>query len=264
MRCRAHHNKVTHHRIRTPCPPTSTPLLPTPFAPYTQPPYPICPVRGQMDDGSLDPLTLLKKLEAMDVRIVFMACQLRLQSKIYAASYKNKILYGSGYGWLSSWIHEDALRDATGNPDPDAVKGAQGVLGVREYVGTSTVNSVRAKFEQEWFRAASPAGCKTANAGYCDVDGKPGGAPAGNSPLSADSMMTFVHAMHSNDNYLDDSFRRSPSRICEHHRATEISSRDAPACQRLCHTTTAPAPVPDQSSAFTPSHACRCRRARGG
>ena len=166
-------------------------------------------------------MTLLKKLEAMDVRIVYMSIgTLARQAKIYAASYKNKLLHGKGYGWLAGWVHEDALRDSSGNPDPDAVKGAEGVLGAREAdynpgsSGSSGVSEVRNKFDERFLQVASPFGCTNADAGYCDVDGIAGGAPAGNSPISADSMMLVARAMHQGDNYMDASFRSSPSKIC--------------------------------------------------
>ena len=44
-------------------------------------------------------MTLLKKLQAMDVRIVYIVVGTTLRmSKIFAASYKSKILHGKGYG----------------------------------------------------------------------------------------------------------------------------------------------------------------------
>ena len=178
-------------------------------------------------------MTLLKKLQAMDVRIVYIVVGTTLRmSKIFAASYKSKILHGKGYGWLTGWVHEDSLRDSTGSPDPDAVKGAEGVIGAREAVGSSTVNEVRAKFEERFQQVATPVGCTNANAGYCDVDGIAGGEPAGNSPISADTMLLLARAMHKDGKYMDASFRSSPSQICTlHHDESRI---DLTCCVRIC------------------------------
>lgn len=47
-----------------------------------------------------------------------------------------------GYAWLSNWLDVDTtLQDLDGKPDIDAIRGAEGLIGVREKAVHPTINS---------------------------------------------------------------------------------------------------------------------------
>lgn len=124
-------------------------------------------------------------------RILYVAAQPRAQRQLYAAAYNSKLLYGSGYGWLSAWLSEDALRSDVGDIDGDAARGAEGVVGLIEAVDTET--SEHQRYLQRWKEASSRLACEGLVEGskkYCDADGDYTTIP-GYSAQQVDAVVAF-------------------------------------------------------------------------
>ena len=149
---------------------------------------------AEMDAGRIDATALLQVLADEGVTIVYLATQPRVQSKIFQAAYTSKVLYGAGHGWLSAWLSEASLKDASGNVNPDAVRGAEGVIGVTEAVDTTSDEF--AAYSALWAKASSTEACSTPHAAmaYCDSDGDPM-TVAGYGAQGADAVLTFAKAL---------------------------------------------------------------------
>ena len=92
-------------------------------------------VREKIVDAS----TLLRRLETSGARIIFLAANPRTTREIMAAVYREKRLFGAGYGWLLGWVADDMFyNDNSFSLNEDALRGAEGCLGFRESVDTST------------------------------------------------------------------------------------------------------------------------------
>ena len=166
------------------------------------------------DDDAM-PEAVLRQLEALNVRIVYLCVQPRMQERIFAVSYRQQRMHGLGYGWLLGWVSDNALLKCRPEPlgcevSPDAVRGMEGALGLLESVGEGT--DLYRAYNERWLQASAPRGC-TQPSPYCDVDGSLTEAPASYSMFMVEAMLTVVRALHLNDNYRDASFLRSPDRL---------------------------------------------------
>ena len=152
--------------------------------------------------GAVTARSLLEELESASTRVLFVAVsQLSTQRALFATSYRDGLLHGEGYAWLSSYLDEGAFVDDDGDLDIDAARGADGLLGLRESVDTSSV--MHQAYLGEWAKRASAAACSVAGDGaraftttaradtrYCDIDGEPSGLPVGYSAQAVDALLT--------------------------------------------------------------------------
>ena len=63
------------------------------------------------------------------------------QRLVFATAHKQDRLVREGYAWLSNWLNMETLQDSDGKPDIDAIRGAEGLIGVREKAVHPTVTS---------------------------------------------------------------------------------------------------------------------------
>lgn len=121
---------------------------------------------------------MLVLLDSMDAKIVYVVAQPRIQSIIWSTIYDQNLLSGEGYAWLTAWPSQNAFLAEDGSIVPNAVRGAEGAIGIIESSGEGT--ELHESYMSLWRARASPAGCDgTDPSKYCDVDGSATDGPPG-------------------------------------------------------------------------------------
>lgn len=69
---------------------------------------------AEFDNETIDIVGLLRRLEELDAKVVYMVAQPRVQRAIWAASYESGHVYGEGYAWITAWPSEDAFLNEDG------------------------------------------------------------------------------------------------------------------------------------------------------
>jgi hypothetical protein len=138
------------------------------------------------------------KLEAAGARIIWIAANPSVQRAVFSYVYRHKRMFGKGHAWITAWLSEGALVGADGLVDSNAVKGAEGLIGVGEGVDLSPENTLIRQYSEAWGKASSVAACNggaTAERPYCDSDGDPSTLP-GYRAFMADAVLTYAKGMH--------------------------------------------------------------------
>ena len=175
-------------------------------------------VDGTMRGFAVDGFTkaaakaMLQSLERLDAKIVYIVAQPQLQSLIWSTIYEENLLSGEGYAWITAWPSENAFNHAdSGALDANAVRGAEGAIGVLESNGEGT--ALYADYQARWLAASSMSGCDAdaAPQTYCDADGSATEPPAGYSMQMVESVVLLAKALDTN--VRDASFRSDPDAI---------------------------------------------------
>ena len=133
---------------------------------------------------------LLARLAAASPRVIVLATQLRVQRALFAWAYDHQILSGPGYGWITFWASEEALHNDDGGVNASAIKGAEGLLGLRPSALLGAPEVVQPMVDL--WRSMSSSDC--AGPAYCDSDGCPASWPE-YSPTTVDAVLLYAHAM---------------------------------------------------------------------
>ena len=158
--------------------------------------------RADLDSGAITPVDLLRRLEGYGARIVFIAFnEAKHMRMLFEASYDNGLLHGEGYAWLSSFMSEDVLTNDDLTVSLSAIKGADGLLWLKE--GVDLTAATRTQYLAKYAQTASMAACTPSNmprapdaTGYCDTDGT-GYSDTGGTGYSAqyiDAVLTYAVA----------------------------------------------------------------------
>ena len=135
---------------------------------------------GKIVNKTLDPQTLLKRLDALNTKIVFIATQPYIQREIFETVYQKKLLYGKGFAWINAWPSDNAFYNNDSSVNEDAVKGAQGSIAFIEgvYESNATRNYVKQWADNSNSKDACDLATPFNQAGpYCDADGDPTSFP---------------------------------------------------------------------------------------
>ena len=163
-------------------------------------------------DGTLSAETLLRRLDEMGARVVYLVAQPTAQEKIYSTMHRSGVMRGAGYAWITAWVDEDSMRDIeTGEVSHDAIRGAEGVIGMLESYNDDA--PLHQAFRERFIAVADSDGCH-APGSYCDVDdGDRTMASSGYSMGQAEAMLLTLKAYDANDNYRDAAFRADPEAL---------------------------------------------------
>ena len=140
-------------------------------------------------NGSVHARDLLSRLDAASARVIFVATQPWVQRAIYAYAYDHKILFGPGFGFISSWVTEQAFSNDDGSVNTSTVQGAEGLIGLRPPM---LAYSAVAESMVELWRAASSTYCDGLS--YCDADGDPA-RWVDYSSNAVDAVLLYAHGM---------------------------------------------------------------------
>ena len=121
--------------------------------------------------GGVNVTQMLSHLDALQAKIVYIFAQPRVQRQIFATAHRTRLLVGEGFAWLSAWLDKEVTHREDGTPDEDAVRGAEGLLGVKPYIDPTT--DTYDAYADLW-RASAPTmeGCVDSDpTTFCDADG---------------------------------------------------------------------------------------------
>ncbi len=143
--------------------------------------------------------TWLQEFQDRDVYVLFLYLEPRVARSLYVASYTTQIMAGNGYAYVNGWITESIILNDDGSVNLDAVKGAEGSIGLMEKV--ETTSALAQSYVNFWDSSASIQGCASLSddTSYCDVDGV-SNTVAGYGGLFADSILLLAYAFNSTVN----------------------------------------------------------------
>ena len=121
--------------------------------------------------GEVNVTEMLAHLDALHVKIVYVFAQPSVQRQMFATAHRTQLLVGDGFAWLSAWLDRGVTHREDSTPDEDAVRGAEGLLGVVPYIDLTT--DTYDAYADLW-RASEPTmeGCVDGDpTTYCDTDG---------------------------------------------------------------------------------------------
>ena len=152
---------------------------------------------SELHAGRVHAADLLVALQRAEARIVFVALsQARHARALFAASYETGRLHGKGHAWLTARLTADALRNDDGTTNASALRGAEGLLGLKEQADTE--GGLYQQYLATWQAVASSEACITAHrhpGARCDADGDVAGELAGSSALHIDAVLTHARAI---------------------------------------------------------------------
>ena len=104
---------------------------------------------------------LLLGLRAADVRITVMFTQPKVQRWLFRASYLERINFGEGYLWMTTWMTEAAFFHEDTQIDYEALRGAEGLCGIVDGlpVVTAKMAQKREEYASRWATTSNPKGC---------------------------------------------------------------------------------------------------------
>lgn len=150
---------------------------------------------GAADSGLGGPTVftheLLARLAAALPRVIVLATQPHVQRALFAWSYDHGVLSGPGFGWMTfSNNLDDLFHNEDGSVNTSAIKGAEGLLGLRPPALLGNPGVVKPMVDL--WRAKSHSNCHGLQ--YCDSDGCPGSWTE-YSPTTVDAVLLYAHAM---------------------------------------------------------------------
>ena len=80
----------------------------------------------------------LKEFDDRNVYVLFLYLEPRVSRSLYVASYTSGYMSGAGYAYVNGWITESIILNDDGSVNLDAVKGAEGSIGLMEKVETTS------------------------------------------------------------------------------------------------------------------------------
>ena len=142
---------------------------------------------------------ILARLVAADARIVILLTSPDCSRSVFAESWRSNRLQGTGHSWLLAWISNSIFLQQSDHGaaivDLDAVRGAEGILGVRAFVERDT--STHSQYIRLWERVSHPRAC---SGGDALIDGQRYCRPTSTATLSgyaayfADCVFLVAHA----------------------------------------------------------------------
>ena len=149
---------------------------------------------------------LLRGLAAKDTKVVYLLTGIAEMRDLFAAVYRTKLLYGTGYAWFVGWLTSSMFYNDDKTFNNDTARGAEGVMGfappdAAEYAAATPASRM---YQDLYATRSSKTGCTRetnatwwrVTAPFCDGDGDPMHYPVF-STEGIDAVITFAVATHS-------------------------------------------------------------------